>query len=274
MKEEQMKLLVRDCIKEYYEENKKILIDSSVLKIACIIYLLYNNVFFGSEVLLTKETFNEILKESKNNIYNKRSEIRVNNAKFILQAIEKNNKEGRKNYQIIEIGEHRYGKIQCISNFLEQNTDVIFYLADVPLYQDLRNKGVSNKRLKFLEIGMREVNPFQYKNLKFETIGAIKFDNGEMLIRQRENNVIKVYDKTGKEKNNIIKKVEIKDNILIIGKKEDRSSIILYQIVSRHTRNHAIRIIWTNLKKGEKTNQYIDRLPYLYKKIILDNVDK
>lgn len=269
MNEKQMRALARDCVKEYYEEDKKILIDISVLKIACITFLLYNQVFFGNKVLLTRETWNAILRESKKQIRDKRSEIIINNANYLIQAIEKDERE---NYQIIELEKGKYEKAQRIWNFLKQNVDTIFYLSDPFLYQHLRDNGL-NSQLNYIEMGKREVDPFQYKSFKFETIGAIKFEDGEMLIYPKESPVIKVYNQKGQERTNKVKKVKIRDYVLIVGKKEDGLSFHIYQIVSKHTRNHAIRIIWTDLKNGEKTNKYIDRLPYQYRKMILDNVE-
>ena len=118
---------------------------------------------------------------------------------------------------------------------------------------------------------MVEVNPFRSKEFKFETIGAIQFKDEKMILTPKKTNLIKVYNSNGKEKEG--NEVNLRNYVLIRGSKEDNYSFNLYQVVSKHTRNHAIRIIWTNLKKGEKSNKYIDRLPYQYKKMILDNVE-
>lgn len=270
MDEKQMKILVRNCIKEYYEEDKRILIDVSVLKITCITYFLYNLIFFGNSIVLAKETLESILKISNKKSNDTKSEIAIKNANYLIEAIKK---DERGNYQIIEMEKCSGGKTQSICNFLKQNEDVIYCLSDKSLYQILKDRGLSSQ-LNFIEIGKREENPFQDKRFKFETIGAIQFENEEMIIYQKESTIIRVYNQKGQERTDKVKKVKIRDYVLIIGKKEDRSSFNLYQVVSRHTRNHAIRIIWTELKKGQITNKYIDRLPYQYRKMILDNVEK
>lgn len=168
----------------------------------------------------------------------------------------------------------QYGKSkkQRIRNYLLKNSDSIFYLEDTKLYQELEDNKTRNQ-LCLLQIGMVDVNPFRSKNFKFETIGAIQFENRKMMIHTKEGVLIKIYNSRGIEKTEGIQEVKPRDFVLIRGTKEDTYSFNLYEVVSRHTRNQAIRIIWTDLKKGQKSNKYIDRLPYQYKKMISDNVN-
>lgn len=270
MDEKQMRVLLREFIKEYYEEDKRILIDISILKINCIVFLLYDLIFFGNKIILAKETFYAILKESKKKSYDKRSQIIIKNANYLIERIKKDEKG---NYQIIKMKKSKGGKIQSVCNFLKQNEDAIYYLSDMHTYQKLRDNGLS-KQLNFIEIGKSILDPFKDKNFKFETIGALKFENEKMLIYPKENPIIKVYNQKGKERTNAVQEVKIRDYVLIIGKKEDKVSYNLYQVVSRHTKHHAIRIIWTDLKKGQKTNKYIDRLPYQFRVMIQDNIQE
>lgn len=267
MKENQIKQLVRDCVKEYYAEDKKILIDISILQCTCITYFLYNQIFFGNKVLLFEETLNKVKKISKENTIDTKSEIRIKNAGYLLQAIER---DERANYQIIKSkGE---SKFQSVCTFLQENEDGVYALSDSMLYQDLREAGFV-RNLKFVQMGKREINPFQSRQFKFETIGAIQFVNEEMRIKQKGSTKIKVYNKRGFEKNEVEYKVEVGDYVLLIGEKDTCLSFNLYQIVSKHTRNHAMRIIWTDLQKGQNTNKYIGRLPYMFRKMILENAE-
>lgn len=268
MNEKEMRTLVRDCLNSYYHEDKKILIDASITRIIYGPYLLYNLIFFGNKVIFSNQTYEAILKESKKEITDKKSEIAVKNAGYLIDAIDK---DERGNYQIVEIDNYGKTKEQRIRNFLKHNSNVIFYLSDLFLYQSLKDSSI-NSQLNFMPEGRREVNPFRSKIFKFETIGAIKFEEEKMVVHEKEGTTIKVFNKKYREKQETIKEISPRNYVLIIGHKEDGYSFNLYQIVSRHTRNHAIRIIWTDLKFGQKTNKYIDRLPYQYRKMILDSI--
>ena len=127
------------------------------------------------------------------------------------------------------------------------------------------------EQLYFLQKYTREVNPFVDKINKFETIGALHFCKDKMYILPKEGTLIRVYQANGTEKS--LKDIIPGDIILIRGQKMGAYSFNLYEIVSFHTRNQAMKIIWTDLENGKISNPYIDRLPYLYKNIILENVN-
>lgn len=265
MLEKERKLWVKDCLREYFEEDKKVLIDISVIQITCVSYFLYNLIFFGNKIIIFEETLKEIAKISRQKGESKEEEIKIRNAGYVLDAIQKDKEKGYRNIRVPK------GKVDVI-NFLEQDSNNIFCLADIELYEKLSNYGL-RKKLLFLEKGKVEVNPHRSKSVKFETIGAIQFEDGKMIIHSKEGTLIRVYNRRGVQRSG--KKLEVKptDYILIRGVKESCYSFNLYQVVSNHTRNQAVRIIWTDLKIGQKTNKYIDRLPYEYRKMILENVD-
>lgn len=267
MNEKEKNFLVRECLESYYKEDKKILIDISVLKITCITYLLYNNIFFGNRILISKVTLEKIKEKSKHSFSTTQSEIAVKNAKYLLESIKR---DTRGNYEIIDIKGYKDNKIQSIKKFLFNNPDTIFYLSDLFLYQSLMENELK-RQVELLEMGIRDVNPFRSKIFKFETIGAIRFRDGKMYIFKKEGVLIKIFNKTCIEKEEN-QEVKPRDYVLIRGEKDNKYSFNLYQVISYHTRNHAIRIIWTDLEKGKKSNKYIERLPYNYKKIIEDNV--
>lgn len=270
MKEKQMKELVRNCVKEYYAEDKKILIDISTLQCTCITYFLYNQIFFGNKVLFFKETLEEMQRISKEEIVDVRSEILIRNAGYLLGAMEK---DERGNYRIIKAKDNG-NKVESICTFLKENQDGIYLLSENSLYEELRGEGFL-KQLNFVEIGKREVNPFRNNKLfKFETVGAIQVKNDEMVINQKGDTIIKVYNKRGFEKIDKESNIKVGDYVLLIGQKGQILSFNLYQIISKHTRNHAMRIIWTDLEKGQRTNKYICRLPYKFRKMILENAEQ
>lgn len=265
MIEKERKNWVKDCLKEYFEEDKNVLIDISVLQITCVPYFLYNLIYFGNKIVIFRHTLNEIAKISKQVGKNKEEDIQIRNAGYILEAIQKDEEKGYKNIVVLE-------DKNDVIDFLEQDLSNIFCLADIKLYEELKNYGL-RKKLLFLEKGKVEVNPHKGKNVKFETIGAIQFENGKMIIHSKEGILIRVYNRRGEKRNGKILEVRPTDYILIRGQKENCYSFNLYQVVSYHTRNQAVRIIWTDLKIGQKTNKYIDRLPYEYRKMILENVN-
>lgn len=269
MNEKERKKFVKDCLREYHQEDMQILIHESVMQITCISYFLYNQIFFGNKILFFRETLEKIQEMSKEEAKTKYDGIRIRNSGYFLQALE-NDHNG--NYKIIE-QEKVNSETENVLIFLKQNSNAIYYLEDYSLYMQLKENNLNNKQLVLLEKGVIEVNPFRHKQFRFETMGPIKIEDGRMMIYQKEDNdtLLKVYNARGKEKTEKVIEVKTRDFVLIRGKKEDSYSFNLYEIVSTHTRNNAIRIIWTVLKIGQKSNKYIDRLPYQYRKMILDN---
>ena len=151
MNEKEMRTLVRDCLNQYYKEDKKILIDISVLQIMSIPYILYNLIFFGNKIYLSKETFEGFHKAKNKKITTKREEIVEKNASYILEAIQRDEQTDYHNYTIIDMNEYGTTKKGRIKNFLLQNSDCIFYLADYELYESLKVTRVESQ-LNFLKI--------------------------------------------------------------------------------------------------------------------------
>jgi len=265
MDEKERRHWIKNCLREYYEEDKKILIDISTMQIVSITYILYNLIFFGNKILISKQTLNEITRISTQKPNSKREEILIKNAGYILQAIQRQKIEGYKNFEIVE-------ENIDVKSFLEQGPNNIFCLSNYNLYDELNGYGLRHKLL-FVEKGIQETNPHKSDRIKFETIGAIGFEDGKMFIHPKGENLIKVYNKRGVEKEGEILEVKPGDYVLIRGVKDGYYSFNLYEVVSRHTRNHAVRLIWSKLKIGEKTNKYIESLPYEYSKIIYDNLN-
>ena len=167
--------------------------------------------------------------------------------------------------------EYGENKNERIRNFLLKNPDTIFYFCSDDLYQKLNQIEIRNQ-LCPLKKGMVEVNPFKNRKIRFETIGIVKIQDQKMIVKRKEEILVKIFNSKGVQK--YTDEVKPRDILLIRGeKKDDKYSYNLYLIANKHSRNQAINIIWTDLKIGEKTNKYIDRLPYQYKKMIQDNVE-
>ena len=260
--------LIKECLREYYTEDKEILVDSSIVQTIASIYMIYNLIFFGNKVIILDGILKELEKISRQNVISKRENIKVKNAEFILNSIKK---DSRNNYKIIK-SDYRMSKKENYKKILKRNSNCILYLSNYKLYNQLKDDGLG-RQLYLLEEGKSEVNPFQDKYLHFETIGAIKFEKGKMVIRQKENVIINVYKPNGVKKEGEILEVKPRDFVLIKTKKENLTIIGLYETISKHSRNQSIRIIWTTLKNGEKSNKYIDELPYNIREIIEENVD-
>lgn len=258
---------IEKCIEEYYREDKKILIDESVMSITCSIFLIYNLIYFGNKIEIEEETIEKIKNYSK--IMSKRAcyEIMAHNSKIFLLNVGRDNK---KNYFVIKL--EGPSKFEKVKRYLTQHDDVIFYLQDKILYESLRREGLEEK-LFLMKRGMVELDLYSNKLIKLETIGAIKFEDGKMRIYPREGVEIKVYNSDGVENTEVVKEVNVGDLVFIKKRRTvEITSYKLYDIISRHTRNHALRLFWTDLNNDHKTNRFIEFLPEQYKKIIKDNI--
>ncbi len=279
VEEKERRKIVKECLKEYYDEDKKILIDASILQATNSIYVIYNLIFFGNKIYYSKETLAEIRKISKKEeSSSKREKIITDNAIYFLDAVERDNQDEYKNYNEIDMSRYGSSKKIRIKEFLDQNPDAIFYTAEKRFCEELENSGVERKQVYYYEEGTTEINPFEGK-LKFTTLSSKKScKNREICVYPSKwKSLIKVYNNRLNEKREDERgKIQLsKRNFLLIrNNKKEVYSFYIYEIVSKHSRNNAIRIIYTELKKGEKTNKYIERLPYMYQKLIIQNIPK
>lgn len=255
---------VKRCLKDYYEEDKKILIDPSVCKIFCAQYLLGDLIYFGNEILVYREMIETLKDYINSDCSSKWKQIRKRNAEGIISKMET---DAKAKFNEITLPKAK-NKADRIAEYLRANAEVLFYLADEKLYQDLLEKGFRHQ-LYFMNEQTTNIRIFK-QGYQYETIGAIQFNNGKMFIFQKEGVEIKVFDPKGRERTG--SEVKERDFVLLKSNRGNEVTVNrLYQIVSRHTRNHALLIIWTDLKSGERSNEYIQRLPYFLQKIIADN---
>lgn len=267
-KEQQRKQFVRECLKEYYEEDRQILIDSSICKVFCTKFIIGDLIYFGNKILIPEEEFETIRNLANDSIdYNIMwKAIRKKNAQSILNKMEKDTHD---NIKIVSMPKAKE-KVDRLEEYLKDNPSILLYLQDMDLYKKLREKNV-RQQLYLMYEGMKDIGVFTSK-FKFETIDAIHFENAKMVIYtdQIRTSEIKVFDSKGKRRHGKdVVEVNPRDFIVIKSYKEDgEKSIKIYEVVSRHSRKHASLILWTHLKEHETTNWYIEQLPYMLQSII------
>ena len=269
-REEDRKQFVKKCLKEYYEKDTKILIDSSICRVFCTKYVLGDLVYFGNKLIISEEELEEIKKFAADDAgYSNWKQIRKKNAQLILFRMKK---DVHDNIEVVTMPEE-VRKVERLEKYLKENPAVILYVQNNEIYNELKERGLRHQ-LYLMYDGMRDIGIFHNK-FKFETIGAIQFENDKMRIYKplKQTTEIKVFDSKGerKEEDRAVE-VEPRDFIVIKSlcyKKEDMAkSIKLYEVISRHSRNHASLVLWTTLKAHETTNRYIENLPYLLQSII------
>lgn len=264
MREHEINKAIKECIKNYFKEDKTVMIDESLMRIKGFIFYIYDLIFFGNKIIISEKTLEKIEKSKSRITY----KVYSDNCSYLLKNMEK---DEYNNYTIVDLDQYGKSTYEGIVNYLQKNPSVVYLLANRKLYNKLLNEGLKD-RLKLLEVGMKITSLCKNKAIKFVTLGFIKHEDGKMFLQKRSNEtLIKVYNSEGEEKEGEIIEVEINDIILTRSNKRTKYSFNLYKIVTRHTRNSAINIIWTDMLKGEKTNFYVKKLDYKYQKMIEDN---
>lgn len=264
MREHEINKATKDCIKNYFKADKRVMIDESLMRIKGFIFYIYDLIFFGNKIIISEKTL-KIIEKSKSRITYK---VYADNCSYLLKNMEK---DEYNNYTIVDLEQYGKSSYERLVNYLQENPDVLYFLVNRKLYNKLVNEGLKD-RLKLFEVGMKITSLCKNKAIKFETLGFIKHEDEKMFFQDRPNEtLIKVYDSRGKEKEGEIIEVEINDIILTRSNKNTKYSFNLYKIVTSHSRNFAIKIIWTDMLKGEKTNFYVKKLDYKYQKMIEDN---
>lgn len=262
MKKHECNVIVKNSKKYCFEEDKKVMLDESIMRMKSGISYIYDLIFFGNKIVISKKTMSKI-ERGKNRITYK---IYSNNCTYLLENIKR---DSHGNYEFIDLGS---SEILGLINYLKENENVIYVTTNRKLYNKLKTVGLKNK-LILLDENMKYMCICKSHAIKFSTLGFIKHNGKVMFVERRQKEkLVKVYSKSGEEKQ-FDKSIEIEvgDIIFTRSDKEMKYSFNIYQIVTRHSRNFAVRIIWTDLLKGEKTNFYVKRLDYIYQKMIEDN---
>lgn len=265
MKKHEIDDAIKHCKKNCFEEDRKVMLDESIMRMRGGIFYIYDLIFFGNKIIISTETMQKI-KRSKNRVTYR---IYSNNCVYLLENIEK---DSYGNYELIDISGYEGSKISKLIHYLRENENVIYLLTNRKLYEKLTTIGLKNKIILFDE-NMKYPSLCRNHSAMFVTLGFVKHKENRMFFERRsEENLVKVYLKSGEERQ-FDKTIELEVNDIILTRtdKEIKYSFNIYQIVTRHSRNFAIRIIWTDMLKGDKTNFYIRKLDYIYQKMIEDN---
>lgn len=265
MRKDEIDMAIKSCKNHYFKEDKKVMIDESVMRIKGGIFYIYDLIFFGNKIIISEDTLEKI-KRSKNRITYK---VFSDNCSYLLENVERNEYG---DYEIVDIGKYGTSAITRLVNYLKKREDIIYLLTNRKLYDILLKEGLKDK-LKLLDVNMKVTSLCKNNITKFTTLGFVKHKNGKMFFQKRPGETfIKVYSKLGEEKEfEDAIELEVNDIILTRSDRDIKYCFNIYQIVTKHSRNFAIRIIWTDILKGKKTNFYVRKLDYIYQKMIEDN---
>lgn len=255
----------KQCVRDYFLEDKIVMIDESIMRIRGIMFYIYDLIYFGNKIIISKETLTRLKKKKRGTTFRMLSK----NISYLLESIE-NDEYG--NYQIVDIENYGTTHIQRITNYLKENINIIYLLENKKLYEGFIRDEINNQ-LKLLETTMKITSLCKNRAVRFETLGMITRDREKMIISKRpEGTLVKIYNPLGKEKEGNEVEIDVNDIILIISDKGIINYYDLYWVVSRHSRHQAIKILWVHIPKGEKTNFYLERIEEKYKKIIKENI--
>ena len=265
MRKCEIEMAAKECVEKCFDEDKMVMIDISIMRIKGIMFYIYDLIYFGNKIIISEDT----LKKVKTNRFKMTNRILSSNCSYLLNSIEK---DKHKNYQIVDLGNYGSTSIDRIENYLKEHEDVVLLLESQKFYQELVTRNLDD-RLKLLDIRMKVISISKNEKVIFDTLGAIDHRSNSMVITKRQGTtLIKIYDSEGEEKKGNSVDVEVDDIIIIRSDKDIKYCYNLYLVITKHTRNQVIRIIWTDILKGERTNFYVKRLDEKYKKIIEDNV--
>lgn len=267
MREHEIKMVAKECIKNYFKEDRIVMLDESVMRIKGGIFYIYDLIFFGNKIVISTDTLKKI-KKSKNRITNK---TLSDNCSYLLENIKR---DKYANYDIVDIRKYGATPVERIANYLKEHKKVIYLLESKKFYDKLVQEDLAD-RLKLLVINRKIASLCKNEEVEFQTLGFVMHKDNKMFFESLPGDgIVKIYDHAGQEKKGDDIEVKVGDIILIRSDKNTKYAFNLYEIVTRHSRNFAIKIIWTDIVKGESTNFYVEKLNEKYKKLIKDNVKK
>lgn len=267
MTEYEMRKAAKECIQKCFEKDTEVMIDESIMRIKSVMFYVYDLIYFGNKILISKQTLDKIKSYSERN----ENRTMTTNAKYLLENMERDEYE---NYKIVDVSKEE-GKTSAkkLANYLTKNKDVVYLLESRFYYQKLIELGLE-KQVKLVDLKIKISSFAKDRTVEFATIGAIQHENGKMFLTNRpgDDTIFRVYDASGKEKNGETIEVEVNDIVLVRSDKKRKYSFNLCKVITHHTRHHAIHIIWTDIVKGCGINFYVERLEDKYKKLILENL--
>ena len=85
MREHEIEIAAKACIEGCFEADTKVMIDESIMRIESIMFYIYDLIYFGNKIIISKQTLDKIKLYSKM----KHRRIMSANAKYLLQNIKK-----------------------------------------------------------------------------------------------------------------------------------------------------------------------------------------
>lgn len=242
---------IRICCREYFSSDQIILIDSSMLRVRTLSYLLQNNTYFGNKILFSKNDVDKYVEFTEE----VNGELVTKNAKEIIRLVNNYPLE----YQVVEMGE---GK-NDILEFLMQNKDVILYTTEENLKEQVEKYKLRCRVYK------------KHANIDKDFPKSVRYVSLEQIQNRGKCNFIKpsdeikVYDSNKQEL--IYKEVKLTENdiILVIKRMEDITRYIIYRVVNYHSKRNLIQIAWSDVKKG---TQEIKWIPDEFVEIVRQNL--
>lgn len=221
--------------KAYFMRDENLLIDSSMLGVKAFPFIIYEHIYFGNKILIPDFCIRDMEIEANDETVNRNMEILKGQI----------TRDERGNYRIVQISYPKSSRREQIINFLSNNRRVILLTCKPIMQNECQER---NLRYKRYYANSMELNTY---GLPLHTIGAIQFNKRDMYICNREGRTrIFVYDRNLNLKGYARKVlVDLYDYIFFITDKKEVYTILIYQIVNCHSRHHAFKECWTDIKK-------------------------
>lgn len=214
------------CCREYFISDETILVDSTMLAVRRLKFLLENNIYFGNKILFLKED----IERYKGFTIERDGELLTTNASIILQMVRENSTY----YQIIDIQD----KTSEIIKFLQENSSIILYTINSELKNFIEKQGLRCRVYK-KQAKIDERFPHY---VRYCTLQEVEHRGGANYLKPNKN--IKVYRKNGKELKFKEVKLTLNDYIVTIDRQHGITKYTIYKVVNYHSIKNLIRMAW------------------------------
>ncbi len=229
--------------KEFFRRDMKILLDFSMFYVKKFMSIVYSNVFFGNTLYITQQAFRTATKMANGKIHASESDIR--NCKLFLNFLEN---DRRNKIEIVKLED------QDVVEYVKSNEHMILYVSSANFFYEAQYRGA---RVKLYD---KHCGVYNERSIKYDTLGILLFDEeNNMYIPSdgsKPGTTKRVFSSWFKEKYGDRIKVRIGDYVVIRKEKPEIITLVIYRIVNYHSRNNAIKLLWTDIYKGETKSSY------------------
>lgn len=255
MKEKERNDRIKFCIKEYFMQDEKILLDVTMLELKTLGDLLRNNTFLGNQIYIGKEMIED--REEKH-IEEYHGIVREN-----VEILKNRIRKEPEKYILLPIS-------------LEKEKNIIDYLCDhmeVILYTKLERR---KEKIESMDLRARSYRGnvcFEWKfvqSVGFCNVPEIYEEEEKLFIRRVPE--IAVYDSNFTRI--FFKRIRLRiGNYVVRMEKigDDRVWYRIYKVVNYHSRSNLIEITSKVILKGEKKPD-LQSIPESFQKMILENL--